>query len=201
HKMSFRNRKARQPFATDILWDVFWRYMLGAVGGLGLLFLVAWRPDKSDVYLILSLIPIVIWIPRSWFHLDIRRPGQAEFTGFLVQAMNTLAGVAGPILDVFFANTDMTRQQVVATKSATQTISHIIKISFWSAPLILAADVDHQIWPPIWLLALAIPIAMLATYLGKNVLERMQDSNFRIWVKSLVTVIGLIYAARAAGWI
>lgn len=185
-----------------IIWPVFWRYMIGAAGGISLLFFILWRPDKTAIYFILSAIPLIIWLPKSWLHLDIRRKGQAEFTGFIVQAMNTMAGVAGPLLDIFFVNTDMSRQQIVATKSATQCISHLIKAAFWTLPLLG----PHQpqitpILPPIWLLLLAAPTAMFATWLGKQVLERMHDASFQAWVKWLITVIGIVYFARAMGWL
>lgn len=184
-----------------ILWPVFWRYMIGAVGGLVLLLFILWRPDKTAIYFILSAIPIIIWIPKSWFHLDIRKRGQAEFTGFVVQAMNTLAGVAGPLLDIFFVNTDMTRQQIVATKSATQSVSHIIKILFWTAPLLMATSASTDtLLPPLWLILVAAPTAMIGTWLGKQVLERMKDASFQTWVKWLVTIIGIVYFARATGW-
>lgn len=185
----------------DIIWPVFWRYIVGAALGIGLLFFIVWRPGKTAIYFILSLIPIIVWIPKRWFHLDIRKPGQAEFTGFIVQAMNTLAGVAGPLLDIFFVRTDMTRQQIVATKSATQSVSHIIKMIFWSAPLIFTAQAgDVALFPPLWLILLAAPTAMGATWTGKQILQRMNDANFQVWVKWLVTVIGIVYFARAMGW-
>ncbi|MEO1476658.1 MAG: sulfite exporter TauE/SafE family protein [Pseudomonadota bacterium] len=188
----------------DVDWRVFWRYMIGAAMGVSLLFLVVWRPDKLAVYFILGLVPVVIWLPRNWLDLDIQKPLQAEVTGIIVQAMNTLAGVAGPVLDIFFVRTAMTRQQIVATKSATQAVSHIIKVGFWSAPLLLASTSPEPIFPPIWLLAVAIPVAMMGTALGKGILDRMKDDGFRSWVKGLVTVIGVIYFCRAAigyGWI
>ncbi|MEO0882680.1 MAG: sulfite exporter TauE/SafE family protein, partial [Pseudomonadota bacterium] len=56
----------------------------------------------------------------------------------------------------------------------------------------------------LWLLAIAIPMAMTGTALGKGILDRMKDDGFRSWVKGLVTIIGVIYFARAAigyGWI
>ncbi|MEO0884106.1 MAG: sulfite exporter TauE/SafE family protein, partial [Pseudomonadota bacterium] len=149
----------------DVNWRVFWRYMIGATIGVSLLFVVVWRPDKLAVYFILGLVPIVVWLPRQWLNLDIQRPLQAELTGIIVQGMNTLAGVAGPLLDIFFVRTDMTRQQIVATKSATQAVSHIVKIIFWSAPLIIAAAGPNPVLPPLWLLAIAIPMAMTGTAL------------------------------------
>lgn len=185
-----------------IIWPVFWRYMVGAAGGVAFIFFIVWRPDKTAIYFILSLIPIVIWLPQTWFRLDIRKTGQAEFTGFIVQAMNTLAGVAGPLLDIFFVNTDMTRQQIVATKSITQSVSHVIKVIFWTAPLITAAQTGlNTLLPPLWLLLAAAAASMLATWLGRQVLEGMHDASFQSWVKWLVTGIGIVYFMRALGWV
>ena len=91
----------------------------------------------------------------------------------------------------------MTRQQIVATKSVTQSLSHLIKIGFWSVPIVTAAGWGAL--PPWWLFALAIPLSMIGTRLGKQVLERMTDVNFRKWMKGLVTAIGCVLLLRAAG--
>ena len=185
-------------------WRVFGRYMIGTVLSIVILFWIVWRPDKTAIYLILSVVPVIVWLPRSWLDLDIQKPLQAEFSGLVVQAMNTLAGVAGPVLDVFFVRTDMTPNEVVATKSVTQMVSHLVKIGFWGLPVIGAAAGEPDVWPPAWLLALALPLSMFATSAGKRVLDGMADANFRAWVKWLVTAIGAVFFLRAAsgfGWI
>ena len=177
-------------------WAIFARYALGSVAAVVLLVLLAWRPDKTVVYLLLGLTPLMVWIPKSIVDLNIQKRAQAEAAGFVVQALNTLAGVAGPLLDLFFVRTDMTRQAIVATKSATQVMAHLVKIAFWSAPVVAAAGLSAM--PPLWLFALAIPLSMSGTWLGGLVLERMNDVDFKRWMRWLVTVIGVIYLARAA---
>ncbi|QYI99404.1 sulfite exporter TauE/SafE family protein [Thalassovita mediterranea] len=181
----------------QINWAIFARYAAGSVGAVLLLALLAWRPDKTVVYLLLGLTPLMVWVPRKIIDVDIQKRGQAEAAGFIVQALNTLAGVAGPLLDLFFVRTDMTRQAIVATKSATQVLAHLIKIAFWSLPILAAAGEIYI--PPLWLFALAISLSMSGTWLGGLVLERMSDINFKRWMRWLVTVIGLVYLARAAG--
>jgi hypothetical protein len=42
-----------------------------------------------------------------------------------------MAGVSGPILDVFFARSEMSRQAVVATKAMSQCVSHLLKIVYF----------------------------------------------------------------------
>ena len=178
-------------------WRVFALYCIGAAAGVAALFFVSWTPDKRALYLLLGLTPMLVWLPKERLHLDIQRPGHAIGAGFVVQALNTLAGVAGPLLDLFFVRTEMTRQQIVATKSVTQALSHFIKIGFWSVPVISAAGWSAM--PPWWLFAAAIPLSMLGTTLGKRILERMNDTGFRKWMKGLVTAIGAVLLLRAAG--
>lgn len=178
-------------------WRVFGLYCIGAMAGVTALFFVSWTPDKRALYLLLGLTPLLVWLPKERLHLDIKRPAHAILAGFGVQGLNTLAGVAGPMLDLFFVRAEMTRQQIVATKSITQALSHLVKIAFWSVPIVTAAG--WQALPPWWLFAAAIPLSMLGTTLGKQILERMNDVDFRKWMKGLVTVIGGILLLRAAG--
>ena len=181
----------------SIDWRVFALYCIGAAAGVGALFFVSWTPDKRALYLLLGLTPMLVWIPKDKLHLDIKRREHAIFAGFAVQGLNTLAGVAGPLLDLFFVQADMTRQQIVATKSVTQALSHLIKIGFWSVPVVTAAGWGAL--PPWWLIGGAIPLSMIGTTLGKRVLEQMNDQGFRKWMKGLVTAIGVVLLMRAAG--
>lgn len=181
----------------DIDWSVFRRYAAGSMVGVAALLLVSWQPDKRALYLLLGLTPLLVWLPKERLDLDIQRPMHAYAAGAGVQALNTLAGVAGPLLDLFFVRTEMTRQQIVATKSVTQTLAHLVKIAFWSVPVVSAAGLSAL--PPAWFILAAIPIAMSGTWLGGLVLQRMTDVNFKAWMKGLVTVIGCVYLLRAAG--
>ncbi|HPF23283.1 MAG TPA: sulfite exporter TauE/SafE family protein [Hyphomonas sp.] len=182
-----------------IEWQVFRRYALGSMCAVALLFALSWRPDKQVVYLLLGCVTLLVWLPKSLLDLDIQKRWQAEGAGFVVQALNTTAGVAGPLLDQFFVRTDMTRHSVVATKAVTQVLAHFVKISFWSVPVIASAGV--QALPPWWLLAAAAPLSMLGTTLGGKVLDRMTDVNFRRGMKYLVTAIGAVMFMKAAGWL
>lgn len=193
----FANGYRAYLLRDSIDWRVFSLYCIGAAAGIVALFFVSWTPDKRALYLLLGLTPMLVWLPKERLHLDIKKREHAIFAGFAVQGLNTLAGVAGPLLDLFFVRAEMTRQQIVATKSVTQALSHLIKIGFWSVPVVTAAGWGSL--PPWWLIAAAIPLSMLGTTLGKQVLERMNDQGFRKWMKGLVTAIGVVLLMRAAG--
>lgn len=193
----FANGYRAYLLRDSIDWRVFSLYCIGAAAGIVALFFVSWTPDKRALYLLLGLTPMLVWLPKERLHLDIKKREHAIFAGFAVQGLNTLAGVAGPLLDLFFVRAEMTRQQIVATKSVTQALSHLIKIGFWSVPVVTAAGWGSL--PPWWLITAAIPLSMLGTTLGKQVLERMNDQGFRKWMKGLVTAIGVVLLMRAAG--
>lgn len=182
-----------------IVWSVFWRYALGSLTALLLLLSVAWRPEARLVYIMLGLTALLVWLPQRWIRLDILQRGQAEVAGFAVQALNTLGGVAGPLLDIFFVNTAMDRRAIVATKAVTQVLAHLVKIGFWSIPVIAAAGASA--FPPIWFFVLAVPLTMLGTTLGGKLLEGMSDVDFKRAMKWLVTAVGAAMLLKAAGWL
>lgn len=161
-----------------ILWPVIVRYALGSTLAIVFLFTLPWRPDKQAVYLMLGLTAMLVWLPRTLLGLDVTKRWQAEIAGFVVQGLNTIAGVAGPLMDQFYVNTDLTRHQIVATKSLCSGLSHVVKVAFWSIPLISAAG-GLSAMLPLWLFALAVPLSMLGTTLGGKVLNMMSDVNFK----------------------
>ncbi len=183
-------------------WRIIARYAIGIGGALLLIALIQWRPTQPAVFILLGLTAFLVWIPKSWVAIDVTRPIQAELCGFLVQTLNTLAGVAGPLLDLFFVKTLLSRQTVVATKAATQVMAHAVKIAFWGFPLMqmLATSVDasQTTFPPLWVLAAAIPLALSGTWLGGKLLDRMTDTNFRTWTKYIVTATGAVYLYQGA---
>ncbi len=185
-----------------ISWAIIGRYALGIGGALVVISLIAWRPTQQAVFLMLGATAMLVWIPKAWVDINVERPFQAEICGFLVQTLNTISGVAGPLLDLFFVKTLIPRQAVVATKAATQVMAHAVKIAFWGFPLfdILSnpATQADALFPPIWLFAAVVPLSLLGTWLGGLVLNRMTDANFRQWTKWIVTVTGVVYLVRGA---
>ena len=183
-----------------ISWAIIGRYALGIGGALLVLLMISWRPTQTMVFILLGLTAMLVWIPRKLVEINVERRFQAELCGFLVQTLNTLSGVAGPLLDLFFVKTELTRQTVVATKAATQVMAHAVKIAFWGLPLFavlsdpaLQADAN---FPPLWMFAAVIPLSLGGAWVGGLVLDRITDANFRTCTKWIVTATGLVYLAR-----
>lgn len=183
-----------------VAWDLVGRYLVGVVLAVLLLALLAWRPSEAWVLILLGLTPAFAWLPPGVLDMNVERRWQAELCGFLVQTLNTLAGVAGPLLDLFFVRSSLPRHQVVATKAATQVLAHAVKIAFWGGPLwtqlTTGRVADGIVIPPLWLFGAVIPLSLLGTWLGSRVLERMSDGSFRTWTRWIVTAVGAVYLVQ-----
>jgi len=180
---------------AHIDWRIILFYGLGSGAAAGVLALVTYAPTKAWVYLMLGLVPSLAWLPKGIFNLDAAKPSHAALCGLTVTGLNVIAGVSGPLLDVFFVRTELTRHQIVATKAATQAFSHTVKMVFYGVPLLGAAATGM---PPWWFFALAAPLAMIGAWLGGMVLDRMSDVNFLKWTRWIVTAVGVAYLVQAA---
>jgi len=178
-----------------VQWRIVGLYAVGsAIAGAVVAFL-SYAPSKPLLYLLLGLVPGLTWLPRRVLQLDAVKPLHALVSGLLVTGLNLVAGVAGPLLDIFFIRTDLTRHRIVATKAATQVFSHLAKVLVYGAPLVRAGGPGM---PPTWVFVAAVPLAMLGTVAGGQILDRMTDRRFIAWTRWVVTGIGAIYLAQAA---
>ena len=179
-----------------VQWRIVGLYALGSASIAAVLAFVSYVPSKPMLYLLLGLVPGLTWLPKRILKLDAAKAPQAVLCGVLVTGLNLLAGVAGPLLDIFFIRTDLTRHKIVATKAATQVFSHLAKVIVYGAPLL---RLGGRGMPPVWVFVLAVPLAMAGTVLGGRVLDRLTDKHFLAWTRYIVTGIGLIYLLQAAG--
>lgn len=174
-----------------ISWCILGIYLAGSAAAVAVLLWLTFELDKAWLFIVLGLVPAVTWVPKTWLHLDAEKPAHAVLCGFAVTGLNVVAGVSGPLLDVFFADTDQDRRSIVATKAATQVISHAVKIGYYIMPALAAGALPQ----PYWLLV-AAPLAIAGTTVGTRILDRMSDVQFRSWTKWIVTAIGVIYILR-----
>lgn len=177
----------------DIVWAIVGWYALASVIAALVFGAISWTPSRTAVFIGLGLVGFSVWLPGKRMALDARRPVHACASGLLVTGTNLLAGVAGPLLDIFFVRTSLTRHQIVATKAFTQVFSHLAKVVVYGIALFAAASGEA---PPWLAILIAIPLAMAGTRVGKAVLDRMSDTHFLRWTRWIVTAIGALYLVR-----
>ena len=171
-------------------WKILGIICLGLLFAGIVLFIVRYTPNLATVYIAIGLLPVLVWIPQSWLALDASKPLHAFICGVLGGGLNLAVGVSGPTVDIFFIRTPMDRRKIIATKAATQVVSHAAKVVFyWQATMVLS--------PLEWgAVALAAPFAIAGTSAGHWVLQRLTDANFKAWTRLLVTAIGIYYLIR-----
>lgn len=177
-----------------IVWPIIWNHALASALAAGAVLAIGFMPSKPLLFLLLGLVPMLVWLPKAWLQLDASRRSHALVSGVLVTGLNLSAGVAGPLLDIFFVRTRLNRHQIVATKAATQVFSHFSKILVYGAPMLMGSRSGV---PPWWLFAIAIPASMLGTTAGGWVLGRLSDASFKRWTAWIVSAIGVFYLWKA----
>ena len=177
----------------DINWSIVATLIVGNIIALAGLVFVAFVPDRITVLLALGLLPYIAWALPKNAALDVTKKPIGLLAGMVVVATNLLAGVGGPLLDVFFQRVDMTRHQVVATKAVAQSLGHISKIIFFGF-LTVSASND---WPVLWLVLIAMTASVTGTTLGKKILDKINDEIFFLWTQRILLSVGAVFIIYA----
>ena len=159
----------------SIQWRCFAYYAGGAALALALLSGISLILPKPLLLIILGSMPLLaLAVPKNWCP-RLTSKGSALTCGFVVCGGQILVGAIGPLLDVFFVRTDWDRKQIIATKAATQCLGHLSKIIYYGA-LVTGATGNSL---SLSMFVVVIPCAILGTRLGKSVLLRLSEVQFR----------------------
>ncbi|HUL97563.1 MAG TPA: sulfite exporter TauE/SafE family protein [Usitatibacter sp.] len=171
-------------------WRIFRGYLVGTLIVLAIFAVVRLVVSKPVAFIVMGLTPFVSLALPEKLHLNVERPWHPFVCGTICMALSLMAGVAGPILDVFFVRSKMGRHAVVATKAMTQSLTHVLKITYFGA--FLAVEGGNV--PPA-LAAVMVLLAFTGTSVSRHVLERMNDRSFRQWTRWTVMSLGAFYLA------
>ena len=173
----------------EVDWRVFRGYVLGSLLAMAIFVAMHLVVSKPVTLIIMGLTPFVTLALPEKLHLNVERRGHPLACGVICSTLNLTAGVSGPILDVFFVRSRMTRHAVVATKAMTQSFTHLQKIAYFGG--IVSGAERGSIEPG--LAAMMVALALVGTSLSRRVLERMTDSAFRQWTRWTVMTLGVFY--------
>ncbi|MEM7366032.1 MAG: TSUP family transporter [Pseudomonadota bacterium] len=170
-----------------IRWPVLIPYLIGALAALALFTLFIFVPDKALIFIVIGLFPFLSLAIPDRLNLDIERPIVATICGFSVTVTQLLAGASGPVLDVFYVKSRLTRHQVLATKAVTQTSSHVIKLGYYLTVIGLTVDL------PIWVYVLVIAAAIAGNAVGKSIVAKIDDVQFRYAGRIIILIMGTLF--------
>ena len=176
-----------------VKWSVVVQFGAGAVVSLVVFSFFDFVPDKALVLLTVGATPfIALALPRR-IAPDIEAPGQAFLAGAIGGAIQLVSGVTGPLLDIFYVRTGMTRQVNVATKAAAQVLGHLTKVLYFGTLIDNPAGHDLDQW---LVMAYAAVFAVAGTTLSRRFLDRMSDKQFYLWTRWVILALGTAYIGQ-----
>jgi uncharacterized membrane protein YfcA len=173
---------------------ILWRYavLLLPFGFAGVVLAQALAPALAKC-LIGAFVLVATWAPGLLLigthpeRIDTNR--RFLYLGGAVGFLNPTIGATGPLIAPFFLNLGLTRQALIGTKAACQTLGHLAKIAIFG--VVGFAYADHAL--ALLLLCLAV---IVGTAVGSRLLERVSERGFTRLYKTVLTVI----AARLLIW-
>ncbi len=170
-------------------WGVFARFGVLLLPGswLGLL-VVSSIPADLGRAAIGVFVLIATWWPRALLlGLNPERvdPGRMFVpVGAVAGFLGTTFGASGPFLGPFFRGLALSRQGVVGTFAACQSLGHAVKIAlFGLAGFAFAAHAA--------LLAVTMALVVVGTALGSRLLERLPEAAFQRLYLVVLTLVAL----------
>ena len=177
-----------------VQWTVLPWYALGALIVLGAFTALVLVPNAGLVLLLIGLFSLGARFSSRFARLDITNPVTAMACGIIVTTAQLLAGASGPLLDVFYLNSTLSRHAVVANKALTQALGHAIKIAYYG----LVVGIS-DVLPPVFV-AIALGAAVLGTRSGTRLLDHINEERFRYWSGFIITGIAVICVLQGT-WI
>ena len=176
-----------------INWSVVLQFGLGSAFSLVVFSSLTFVPSKPLVLMAVGLTPFVALAVPQRIAPNIERRGQAFVAGAIGGALQLVSGVTGPILDIFYVRTGMTRQVNVSTKAAAQVLGHLTKVIYFGALVASPAGRDLEQW---LVMGFAACFAVLGTTLSRGFLDRLSDKQFYYWTRRVILALGAVYIAQ-----
>lgn len=187
----FANFSRMITHRKNIIFSIIPTYFLGCSAAFSLLTISSFIPEKSWSLIFLGLICLTATIKVEKFTPSILKKGSSLLCGMIVTTAQIFAGASGPLLDLFFINSGLNRFEIVATKAATQSIGHLIKIIFY---LNIDSFSDLSIGPTV--LVATLVCSYIGTVTGKNYLNKMTDQSFKDFSKKLLFIISVVLIVK-----
>lgn len=185
---TFISRPSRMiMFWQDIDWGLIKYYVPSAIIGAWLAGLLFSQLNASWIQLLVGLFLISTLFQYRFGKIDktFNMP-KAGFVplGFIVAFISTIVGGLGPVLNPFYMNSGLQKEDLIATKTANSFFVGIAQIGSYAFFGVLTAK--------LWIYGLALGLgAVLGNYIGKQFLAGMSIKQFRVLLLLLMVVSGL----------
>jgi uncharacterized membrane protein YfcA len=172
-----------------VAWPLLSRYAVPLVpmGVIGLICAQA-LPSAALALAIGAFVLVATWSPR-WLLLGfdparLSAHGRFWLMGSLIGFLNPAVGATGPLQGPFFLDLGLSRQGVVGTFAACQTVGHLVKLLLFGAAGF--AFLPHLV--P--LLALGL-VVIAGTWFGSQLLERVDERAFGWLYRGVLSAVAV----------
>lgn len=188
-------------FWQKIDWRVTAWYLPGCLGGAVLgAYIFTWvEADWLQTLIGLALIGMVLnyWLGRSLRFFNQTLVMKAWYflpAAFFNAVGSALIGSTGPIMNPLYFAQGLEKEAMIATKASNKAFLHVIKlISYTSLGVLEPSHIGY---------GLVIGLgAIPANWIGKWVLERITNDQFRQMVFAFVGISGLIMVWQQRSWL
>lgn len=105
--------------------------------------------------------------------------------GFIISILGTIIGALGPILNPFYLNLGLSKEELIATKTANSFLMGLSQIGGYAF--------FGSLYEQYWLYGMALGIgAIIGNLIGKRFLSRIKNRTFRILMIALMVVSGIL---------
>ena len=180
-------------FWKNIVWKVFWYYvpsaMLGAI--IAAYFFsemkIAWLQIIVALFLISTFFQYRFGKKKRSFPVQL---WHFIPLGFLVSIVGTFTGGMGPVLNPFYLNVGITKEELVGTKAANSFFLGIAQISSYTFFGLLTTE--------LWIYGITLGIgATFGNLIGKRLLAKMSNQLFRKLVIVIMVISGILLLIKA----
>ncbi len=179
-------------FWKYIRWEIVWYYLPASLLGafLGAWLLSSFQSEALQVLIGLFLVSTIFqyrfgkkkrsFEMRLWYFFPL---------GLLIPFISTVTGALGPLLNPFLLNYEMSKEELIATKTFNSFAAGIVQIGSYT----FFGALYGQLW--LWGLALGAGIG-LGNFFGKKLLARITEKSFRQWAIAFMVISGLILIVK-----
>lgn len=178
-------------FRKDIVWKIAGPFLVGSVVAVAIGSRIYVELPETVIATAISVVMLVaIWLPEVSWRPKLQHPW--VIVGFIHSLLSTLFAY-GALLHAIILHTGLKRRQIVATMAASLTGMSIFKISGY-------AFNGFDYTPYIQIIGFSVAAAVLGTWVGRMVIDRISERLFRTVFKALVTItaVRLLYVGLFA---
>lgn len=175
-------------FWQHIQWRVFIFYVppaiIGAILGAWLFtnFKVTWLQIVVGLFLISTIFQYRFGKKERSFHT---RLWHFIPLGFLISILGTIIGAMGPVLNPFYLNLGLDKEDLIATKTANSFFMGVSQIGSYTFFGLLHGE--------FWIYGICLGIgATIGNILGKRFLGHMKSRTFRVLLIIMMVISGIL---------